>query len=60
MAARMSYIGVKAVVVNGRVRDLAELNASGLHVSSSTPEMLLCPKQTSCNKIRYGQKQRLR
>lgn len=33
MAARMSYIGVKAVVVNGRVRDLAELSASGLHVS---------------------------
>ncbi|EED24376.1 DlpA domain protein [Talaromyces stipitatus ATCC 10500] len=34
MAARMSYIGVKAVVVNGRVRDLAELSASGLHVWS--------------------------
>lgn len=34
MAARMSYIGVKAVVVNGRVRDLAELSASGLHVSA--------------------------
>lgn len=34
MAARMSYIGVKAVVVNGRVRDLAELSASGLHVST--------------------------
>ena len=33
MAARMSFLGVKAVVVNGRVRDLAELSASGLHVS---------------------------
>lgn len=33
MAARMSYIGVKAVVVNGRVRDLAELGGSGLYVS---------------------------
>lgn len=44
MAARMSYIGVKAVVVNGRVRDLAELSASGLHVSNSTPDMLLGPE----------------
>ncbi|KAH8697629.1 DlpA domain protein [Talaromyces proteolyticus] len=34
MAARMSYLGVKCVVVNGRVRDLAELSASGLHVWS--------------------------
>ncbi|OKL60085.1 hypothetical protein UA08_04714 [Talaromyces atroroseus] len=34
MAARMSFLGVKAVVVNGRVRDLAELSATGLHVWS--------------------------
>ncbi|KAL1965041.1 hypothetical protein VTN77DRAFT_6101 [Rasamsonia byssochlamydoides] len=32
MAARMKYLGVKAAVVNGRVRDLAELHGSGLHV----------------------------
>ncbi|CRG84756.1 V-type H+-transporting ATPase subunit I [Talaromyces islandicus] len=34
MAARMSYLGVKGVVANGRVRDLAELSNSGLHVWS--------------------------
>lgn len=39
MAARMSYIGVKAIVVNGRVRDLAELSASGLHVSTFYTKM---------------------
>jgi hypothetical protein len=32
MAARMKYMGVKAALVNGRVRDLAELQASGLNV----------------------------
>lgn len=35
MAARMSYLGVKGVVANGRVRDLAELSSSGLPVSIS-------------------------
>ncbi|KAL1973354.1 hypothetical protein VTN31DRAFT_5989 [Thermomyces dupontii] len=34
MAARMRYLGVKGVVANGRVRDLAELHASGLPVWS--------------------------
>lgn len=38
MAARMSYCGVKGVVVNGRVRDLAELSASGLPVSIDSME----------------------
>lgn len=33
MAARMAYLGVKGVVANGRVRDIAELTSSGLHVS---------------------------
>ncbi|KAL2215863.1 DlpA domain protein [Thermoascus aurantiacus ATCC 26904] len=32
MAARMKYLGVKGAVVNGRVRDLAELHASQLPV----------------------------
>ncbi|KAL1988766.1 hypothetical protein VTN96DRAFT_7650 [Rasamsonia emersonii] len=32
MAARLKYLGVKAAVVDGRVRDLAELHGSGLHV----------------------------
>ncbi|KAL1959311.1 hypothetical protein VTO42DRAFT_2498 [Malbranchea cinnamomea] len=32
MAARMKVLGVRGVVVNGRVRDLAELQASGLQV----------------------------
>lgn len=35
MAARMSYLGVKGVVANGRVRDIAELTNCGLHVSIS-------------------------
>lgn len=34
MAARLKYLGVKAAVVDGRVRDLAELHGSGLHVCS--------------------------
>lgn len=33
MAARMKYLDVEAVVVSGRVRDLAELKDSGLPVS---------------------------
>jgi regulator of RNase E activity RraA len=32
MAARMKCLGVKAAVVSGRVRDLAELHESGLPV----------------------------
>lgn len=32
MSARMKVLGVKGVVVSGRVRDLAELKASGLQV----------------------------
>ncbi|KAJ9215290.1 hypothetical protein DTO166G4_3175 [Paecilomyces variotii] len=32
MASRMKYLGVRGVVVNGRVRDLAELKSSGLSV----------------------------
>ncbi|EER23552.1 hypothetical protein D8B26_001676 [Coccidioides posadasii str. Silveira] len=32
MAARMSVIGAKGVIVNGRVRDMAELKASGLPI----------------------------
>jgi regulator of RNase E activity RraA len=34
MAARMKVLGVKAVVVNGRVRDLSELRSSQLPVCS--------------------------
>ena len=34
MAARMKVLGVKAVIVNGRVRDLAELRRSQLPVRS--------------------------
>lgn len=32
MATRISVLGAKGVIVNGRVRDLAELRASGLQV----------------------------
>lgn len=32
MAVRMSYLGVKGTVVNGRVRDLGELRESKLPV----------------------------
>jgi regulator of RNase E activity RraA len=32
MATRMTYLGAKGVVVNGRVRDVAELHGLGLHV----------------------------
>ncbi|WEW60779.1 hypothetical protein PRK78_006267 [Emydomyces testavorans] len=32
MAARMGVIGTKGVIVNGRVRDIAELRASGLPI----------------------------
>lgn len=35
MAARLKYLGVKAAVVDGRVRDLAELHGAGLHVCSA-------------------------
>lgn len=35
MAARMKVLGVKGVVVNGRVRDLAELRRSQLPVCST-------------------------
>ena len=34
MSARMKVLGVKAVIVNGRVRDLAELSSSQLPVCS--------------------------
>lgn len=33
MASRMKMIGAKAVLVNGRIRDLAELRSCGLPVS---------------------------
>lgn len=33
MAARMKFLGIKATVVSGRVRDVRELQASGLPVS---------------------------
>lgn len=41
MAARMSYLGVKGVVANGRVRDIAELTNCGLHVSISVNAAVL-------------------
>lgn len=34
MAARMKVLGVKGVVVDGRVRDLAELRSTQLQVSA--------------------------
>lgn len=34
MATRMKVLGIKAAVVNGRVRDLRELQATGLPVCS--------------------------
>jgi regulator of RNase E activity RraA len=55
MAARMSYLGVKAVVVNGRVRDLAELSASGLHVSIFSTSSIATIHITDGH--RYGRKQ---
>lgn len=36
MAARMKVLGVKGVVVSGRVRDLTELKQSGLQVRNVT------------------------
>lgn len=49
MAARMKLLGVKGVVVSGRVRDLAELRASNLPVSIEFPpfatSMHRCPRQ---------------
>ena len=37
MATRMSYLGVKGVVVNGRVRDLGEICETKLPVRSLLP-----------------------
>lgn len=37
MAARMSYLGVKGVIVNGRVRDIRELRESNLPVCGLLP-----------------------
>jgi len=40
MALRMKVLGAKGVVVNGRVRDLAELRETGLTVSVLTFALL--------------------
>ena len=37
MATRMSVLGVKAAVIGGRVRDLRELQATGLPVNVIPP-----------------------
>lgn len=42
MAVRMKYLGVKAALVNGRVRDLSELKASELPVCFYLLFILLC------------------
>lgn len=51
MAARMKVLGVKGVVVSGRVRDLGELKESGLQVCMLP---IMSPKLLNGVSLRYG------
>lgn len=42
MASRMNVLGAKAVLVNGRVRDIAELRDTGLPVRTMTTFKFVC------------------
>jgi len=43
MATRMKFLGIKAAVVGGRVRDLRELQGTELPVSSSFARGIFVP-----------------